>query len=181
MKRMAFADAYIRLANATKAAIEAGYSAHSACVTGSKLLRHPKVQELIQSKFIRRDVHAEQTYRNFILLADGALKEAAEMLGWSHPETRHPDPEVRARALEVAGKAAYRLGKVEGLFIERIEAHVSVEHVLQGLVERLRTVRSPALEMAALPVLELPTAWKSIDEATPANGNGNGNGNGHGP
>ena len=47
-KQTKFVDEYIRTGNATQAATIAGYSAESAAVIGSKLLRNVNVQQAIQ-------------------------------------------------------------------------------------------------------------------------------------
>ena len=117
-RRLRFAEAYAKSGNATKAAIEAGYKPHSAHVTGYRLLRKAEVQEIIDSKLIKRDVHAEQTYRDLILVAAVALEElknAREAVRGKEDVTR------LHRSTENARKCLETLGKAEGLFIQRVE------------------------------------------------------------
>lgn len=150
-----FAAAYSRNPNGTRAAIEAGYSPRGAHVTASRLLQRAKVQELIAATYVKRDVHAEETYRNLILLANASLKEASDVCGWQHPESKHSDPEVRAKVIEVARRCVETLAKAEGLMIdvhkiegdlrlsvsvgERVQKHwdPEVSRLYMGLSEKL--------------------------------------------
>ena len=88
-----FAKAYIANGqNATQAAIEAGYSPNGAGVTGSKLLKHPKIMPMITSMSARildkMELSAERTLREIARIAysdtrklynaDGTLKHMSE-------------------------------------------------------------------------------------------------------
>lgn len=169
-----FAIAYARLGNGTKAAIEAGFAAPSAHVTASRLLRRAKIQELLGAQRVNREAHAEQTYKNLIFLADAALKEASTVCGWSHPESKDPDPQNRARAIDVAGKALGRVAKVEGLFVERVKIEGDVRvHTLIEVAQRLK---------ASTPrIVDSVQRHPALLDLKNDNGNGhsNGNGNGH--
>lgn len=64
-KQAMFAAEYLVDANATRAAIAAGYSAKSAAVTGARLLKNPRIAEIIGARQKRRlelaDVSADRT------------------------------------------------------------------------------------------------------------------------
>jgi phage terminase small subunit len=72
MRRERFAREYAIDQNGTRAAIAAGYKKKSAGVTGSQLLKNPKVQELI-AKF------AQKTADKLEITADRVLQEIAKL------------------------------------------------------------------------------------------------------
>lgn len=49
-RQQLFINAYLINGNATQSAIEAGYSARTAHVQGSRLLKHPEVKEVIENQ-----------------------------------------------------------------------------------------------------------------------------------
>lgn len=129
-----FASAYCRLANATKAALEAGFSAASAASTGSVLLRNPKVVALIESFRVRRDVHADITYANLIGLADSSLRTLQDALN-------DPDLEFREKmmAYENARRCNETLATCEGLTTKIPDRKVDEGRAtLQLLAQKLR-------------------------------------------
>lgn len=69
-RQAVFVDEYFQDLNATQAAIRAGYSEKSARVTGQKLMRNPRVKEVIQE---RRRARAERLR----ISADRILAELA--------------------------------------------------------------------------------------------------------
>jgi hypothetical protein len=170
-----FATLYSRYANATRAAIEAGYSERSAASTGSKLLKHSKVQALVGAHHVNREVHAEETYRTLINLGNAALKLVADSMGDPNATLRD-----KATALESAGRAWERLAKCDGLMVERHRIEGSVSFSLQDLVARVSDwkLRNATAALAA-PARLIDAVV--VDPPSPDNGNGNGNGNGHEP
>lgn len=72
-REAAFVVAYPKTLNATQAAIEAGYSAKTAGITGHKLLKRAKIAEAIQQTF---DARAERVR----LEADDVLRELKSVL-----------------------------------------------------------------------------------------------------
>lgn len=141
-----FAIAYVRLANATKAAIEAGYSPKSAHVTGHDLVRHPGVVSLIQSMQVRRDVHADVTYSNLINLAESSLKILQEALNDVNLEFRE-----KMMAYENARRCNETLAQVEGLTVKLPERRSDEARLtLQSLAQKLKVpVAIPALPASA--------------------------------
>ena len=120
-KKKVFAEAYLRLCNATQAAKEAGYTDKNAANTGSRLLRDPQVRQLIVGNRIDRIAHGEITYRNLMTVAGVALEELKE--------SRLPQDEIIEgqvvkiknharlnRAIHAATEALVQLGKCEGIF-----------------------------------------------------------------
>lgn len=162
-----FAELYSRYANATRAAAEAGYSKRAAGSTGSRLLRRADVQKLIEGHRVNRNVHAEETYRNLISLAQVALKNVADAMGDALLDARG-----RSVAIETAGRAWERLAKCEGLMIDRSLIEVDHKVTLAALAER---AREWALQMPDLQKLKIIEAPKTVNDT---NGNGH-NGNGH--
>lgn len=69
-RQMRFIECYLVSLNATQAAIEGGYSARTASVTGAKLLVNPKIAEAIAEAQAQRAQRTEVT-------ADRVLKELA--------------------------------------------------------------------------------------------------------
>lgn len=114
-KLVLFARIYSECGNATKAAIEAGYSPRTGAQQGSRLLRNAKVQRLIGGYRISRDVHGEQTYRNLLHVAEEAMALVKATL-----EREDADIREKLAAIECAGRQLERLGKAEGLFMERV-------------------------------------------------------------
>lgn len=75
-KQRAFAEAYIICLNGKQAAIQAGYSAKTAEVAGSRLLRHVHVKEYIQIK--RKEV-VQRVENKFEVTIDRVLQEMARI------------------------------------------------------------------------------------------------------
>lgn len=105
-RRRRFVAAYARLANATKAAIEAGYSQKTAKQIGERLLSFVDVKNAIaeltkehQSKTIASAIERQQFWTS-IMRAEGEFSGS----------------ELKDRI-----KAAELLGKTQGDFIERVE------------------------------------------------------------
>jgi phage terminase small subunit len=71
-KQQVFVAEYLVDLNATRAAIAAGYSKHSAEITGCKLLRNAKVSEQISKKTAKR-------FEKLEITADRVLQEIAKL------------------------------------------------------------------------------------------------------
>lgn len=92
-KEQVFIHEYLRDGNGTRAAIAAGYAARSASVTGSQLLRKPKVAEELakqrQKLLGKLEINAERVMEGLAELAffdprkmfndDGSMKKITEM------------------------------------------------------------------------------------------------------
>lgn len=77
-KRRRFCIEYIKDANATQAAIRAGYSKGSAHVTGSRLLSDAKVQKAIELLRAPVIAKAERTLDNHLAMLETLRDEARE-------------------------------------------------------------------------------------------------------
>lgn len=159
-RKRRFADAYARLGNGTRAALEAGYEPRNACAQGSRLLRDADVVASIEAKKIRREIHGEETYRNLIALTNAALLNAQRAL---NPESG-ADWTDKARSIEAARRCADTLAKVEGLMVERVAIDHRVTHTLQDLVQKAVVWRQAGILTPVEPALEtLPTPAPEID------------------
>ncbi len=74
VRQAAFVAAYTATGNATQSAITAGYAESSAAVTGSQLLRHPKVAAALAN------VHTKAVERVQVKLSQDAAVASAEWI-----------------------------------------------------------------------------------------------------
>ena len=79
-----FVDAYIETGNARISAIKAGYSEHTAHAMGSRLVRNPKIVEVLQHLTAKTEERHEIT-----------LAEVVRRLG---EDGKHPDVNARIKA-----------------------------------------------------------------------------------
>lgn len=79
-RQKTFISAYLATNCATKAAIEAGYSAKSAAWQGNYLLKHPKVSkeinEKLKSSLEKYDITAERVLQEIAILAFSDVRKA---------------------------------------------------------------------------------------------------------
>ena len=150
-KQRRFAVAFARLANGTKAAIEAGYAEKSAGVEACRLLKLASVQDIIEASRIRRDVHADVTYASLCELQRSSLEFLRDALD-------NPDLEFREKvmAYENARRISETVAQCEGLTIRMPEKKTDeTAHTLQLFAQRLR-----AEPVKALPSPQPPTEGK---------------------
>lgn len=136
-RKRRFADAYIRLANATRAAIEAGYSSkgNSAASNGCRLLNDVDVLTYIDARRVKRDVHADVTYGHLVTTANVAMEELKNAR-----DAIPKDPERLRGALREAVRCLVALGKAEGLFIERLQVSGEIGIARRSLQDLVRAV-----------------------------------------
>lgn len=115
-----FADAFIKLRNATKACIIAGYSAKTARQKGYELLRKPEVKEIIEQhkqKILDEDIASEkeilQTYTR--ILRGEEYEEVATANGTY----------ITAPSLKDRIKSGEMIGKSRGMWTDKKEISVS--------------------------------------------------------
>ena len=127
-KQVAFVNAYILGSNASLAARSAGYSAASAHVTGSRLLKQANVAEAIRH---RQQKVADVVNVSIDWIAEKLVEEA----------TNAAKPGDRIRALEL-------LAKWQRMFVEQTESHVThdISPLAEFTIAELRALR------ASLPV-----------------------------
>ena len=153
LRQKRFADAYLRLANRTAAAIEAGYSKKRAAATGCELAKHPLVVEYIAARQVNREVHSEVTYRKLRELADAALLDAKRL------EEACAEPRDIAAAKMTALKCLEVVAKIDGLMTERVVVDQNVKVTLQSLVTKASEYRKVGFASKSnLPLLRGPVA-----------------------
>jgi phage terminase small subunit len=103
-----FLQEYIQIGNATKAAINAGYSAHTAQEQGCKLLKHPIISKQLEA-------YKAQYTRESIANATELQERLTTIIRSDNEKT--PD---KTRAIEL-------LAKLQGLMIERSETTQAID------------------------------------------------------
>lgn len=125
-KERRFADEYIKTTNATQSAIKAGYAENSASVTGSKMLRKPKVRQYID------EVMSERS-KNTIATADEVLQYLSRVMNGEEKDAFGLDVSVADRT-----KAAELLGKRHMLFTEKVKLDAEIEIDISDRMKQAR-------------------------------------------
>ena len=125
-KERIFADEYIKTTNATQSAIKAGYAENSASVTGSKMLRKPKVRQYIDAVMNERS-------KNTIATADEVLKYLTRVMCGEEKDAFGLDVSVADRT-----KAAELLGKRHMLFTDKVKLDAEIEIDISDRMKQAR-------------------------------------------
>lgn len=125
-KERIFADEYIKTTNATQSAIKAGYAENSASVTGSKMLRKPKVRQYI-------DVVMSERSKNTIATADEVLEYLTKVMNGEEKDAFGLDASIADRT-----KAAELLGKRHMLFTEKVKLDAEIEIDISDRMKQAR-------------------------------------------
>lgn len=125
-KERIFADEYIKTTNATQSAIKAGYAENSASVTGSKMLRKPKVRQYIDAVMNERS-------KNTIATADEVLEYLTKVMNGEEKDAFGLDASIADRT-----KAAELLGKRHMLFTEKVKLDAEIEIDISDRMKRAR-------------------------------------------
>jgi phage terminase small subunit len=125
-KERIFADEYIKTTNATQSAIKAGYAENSASVTGSKMLRKPKVRQYIDAVMSERS-------KNTIATADEVLQYLSRVMNGEEKDAFGLDVSVADRT-----KAAELLGKRHMLFTEKVKLDAEIEIDISDRMKQAR-------------------------------------------
>lgn len=139
-KQRRFVEEYTgtNLGNATQAAIEAGYSEKTASQLGYQLLQHPSVSEAVERRLDERAMEANEVIarladmgradmEDFVELKSGSEweldLEKAQELGLLHlvKEISYDSNGLPKIKLHDAKDALKQLGKLHGLFVEKVE------------------------------------------------------------
>jgi phage terminase small subunit len=80
-KQQAFVNAYLRTFNATKAAIEARYSEHTAAAIGSENLRKPQIQAAIRTRMERDAMGTSEVLYHLAQIARGDFDDVSDNHG----------------------------------------------------------------------------------------------------
>nr|DAP65961.1 MAG TPA: Terminase small subunit [Caudoviricetes sp.] len=125
-KERIFADEYIKTTNATQSAIKAGYAENSASVTGSKMLRKPKVRQYIDAVMNERS-------KNTIATADEVLEYLTKVMNGEEKDAFGLDISIADRT-----KAAELLGKRHMLFTEKVKLDAEIEIDISDRMKQAR-------------------------------------------
>lgn len=125
-KERIFADEYIKTTNATQSAIKAGYAENSASVTGSKMLRKPKVRQYIDTVMNERS-------KNTIATADEVLEYLTRVMCGEEKDAFGLDVSVADRT-----KAAELLGKRHMLFTDKVKLDAEIEIDISDRMKQAR-------------------------------------------
>lgn len=125
-KERIFADEYIKTTNATQSAIKAGYAENSASVTGSKMLRKPKVRQYI-------DAVMDERSKNTIATADEVLEYLTKVMNGEEKDAFGLDVSVADRT-----KAAELLGKRHMLFTDKVKLDAEIEIDISDRMKQAR-------------------------------------------
>lgn len=125
-KERIFADEYIKTTNATQSAITAGYAENSASVTGSKMLRKPKVRQYIDAVMNERS-------KDTIATADEVLEYLTRVVRGEEKDAFGLDVSVADKT-----KAAELLGKRHMLFTEKVKLDAEIEIDISDRMKQAR-------------------------------------------
>lgn len=125
-KERIFADEYIKTTNATQSAIKDGYAENSASVTGSKMLRKPKVRQYIDAVMNERS-------KNTIATADEVLGYLTKVMNGEEKDAFGLDISIADRT-----KAAELLGKRHMLFTDKVKLDAEIEIDISDRMKQAR-------------------------------------------
>lgn len=125
-KQLLFATEYIKTANATQAALKAGYSENSARQQGSRLLSNANVSQYIQQ-------HMERKNNNTIATADEVLQYLTRVMNGEEKDAFGLDVSVNDRT-----KAAELLGKRHMLFTDKVKLDAEIEIDISDRMKQAR-------------------------------------------
>ena len=135
-RQQAFCDEYLATLNATQAAINAGYSPNSAASIAAENLRKPEIEEYISQRLAEKTaerVASQDEVLEYLtsVMRGGSQSEIIVIEGEGEGVTRAskiskaPDEKERLKAAEL-------LGKVHGLFREKLDTSVTFPVVISG-------------------------------------------------
>lgn len=125
-KERIFADEYVKTTNGTQSAITAGYSEKTASVTGSKMLRKPKVRQYI-------DAIMDERSKDTIATADEVLEYLTRVVRGEEKDAFGLDVSVADKM-----KAAELLGKRHMLFTDKVKLDAEIEIDISDRMKQAR-------------------------------------------
>lgn len=132
IKQKKFADEYIRLGNATQAAINAGYKPKNAAGMGAENLRKPQIAEYVNAKLKKLDakktMQIEEIMEELSAIARGQLTEERLDKEGDIVKT-HPLFADRLKAMDMLGK---RYGMWNGTAQEAASQTVIIDDMTDG-------------------------------------------------
>jgi phage terminase small subunit len=136
VKQKAFADFYIKLGNATEAAIKAGYSEKTAYSIGNENLNKPEVKKYIEERMAQiesdRIAKAEEVLAFLSASLRGEVLE--EVVSTETDETGGIRPVIIKKQISIKDrlKAAELLGKRYRMWTDKVEANIQQQIVFEG-------------------------------------------------
>lgn len=132
IKQKKFADEYIRLGNATQAAINAGYRPKAAGQMGNENLKKPQIAEYIGKKMqaldAKKTMQIQEIMEELTSIARGEIKEERLDKDGGIVETR-PLFADRLKAMDMLGK---RYGMWNGMAQEAASQTVIIDDMTDG-------------------------------------------------
>lgn len=132
IKQKKFADEYIRLGNATQAAINAGYSKKAARQMGTENLSKPSIREYVDKKMqaldAKKTMQIQEIMEELTSIARGEIKEERLDKDGDIVETR-PLFADRLKAMDMLGK---RYGMWNGMAQEAASQTVIIDDMTDG-------------------------------------------------
>lgn len=130
-KQKRFCDYYIETANATEAAIKAGYSEKTAKVIGAENLTKPYLKSYIDEKLkefeSNRIADAKEVMEYLTKIVRNEAKEEVVVVSENGVERVKKDVSIKDR-----NKAAELLGKRYRLFTDKVEVEGAIPIVITG-------------------------------------------------
>lgn len=182
IKNKLFLDEYLGRCNynATKAAINAGYSEKTAYSIGAELLKKPVIQEEITRRLKEKQLSADQILTRLSEMALGNISDFAKVESQSDLEEiengylikkfkkryyRKDDYEEVELELYDSQSPLLNLGKHLGLFNDKHVLEVKLEKELDGILAVLEEVLSPDVLSSVLNRLgDQTTGTREISE-----------------
>ena len=151
LKQRAFVLEFAVDRNATQAAIRAGYSAGSAHVTASRLLKNAKVLALVEEAAVqqaeRTEIDADWVIHGLVENCNRAMQVVPVLDAKGEPKGEYTyNGAVANRSLELIGKHL-------GMFIDHSEAHVThqtADPLDDATADELRLMLAEVREQRAL-------------------------------
>lgn len=132
IKQKKFADEYIRIGNATQAAINAGYRPKAAGQMGNENLKKPQIAEYINEKLkeldVKKTMQIQEIMEKLTSIARGEIKEERLDKDGGIVETR-PLFADRLKAMDMLGK---RYGMWNGMAQEAASQTVIIDDMTDG-------------------------------------------------
>ncbi len=146
-KQQRFCDEYLIDLNATQAAIRAGYSAKTAYSIGQRLLKNVEVKKYIDQRIAEKDAELVATQDEVLKYLTSVMRReycenvvvtVSEKRSFYEPDMngtmrKRTEEHEEAQIVQIparlsdANKAAELLGKVYGLYTDRVEQEIDME------------------------------------------------------
>ncbi|WP_087235374.1 terminase small subunit [Lactobacillus gallinarum] len=141
-KQLKFASEYIKTGNATKSAIEAGYSKNTAAEIGKENLKKPYIKAYINEKLSEIESHKIMDAKEALqLLTRIARAEETEIVTVGTPDglqQAEQPPSIKDRLVAVKELLRrYSISDIDKLQIKKLSAEIRVIETKANVAERL--------------------------------------------